>query len=95
MGYVSPPLWGGYDAQDLTLFFLWLSPTRQVPPPWNTCPPTFLPQGESGKTQQHKDVQERELQARNHEIHDLKTTVALLHARIDHQQRQTSDQVRG
>ena len=57
-------------------------------------PSMFLPQGQSGKTQQQKDVQERELQARDHEICDLKTTVALLHARIDHQQRQTSDQVR-
>ena len=52
--------------------------------------PSSCLKGESGKSLQQRD---QELKARSHEIHDLKATVALLHARVEHQQRQTMDQV--
>ena len=48
------------------------------------------PQGDAGKVLQQRDA---ELQARSHQINDLKTTVALLHARIEHHQQQTITQV--
>ena len=49
-------------------------------------------QGEAGALLQRKDG---ELQGSTNRIRDLEATVALLHARIEHQQQQTVAQVRG
>ena len=62
-------------------------PCRFIPS--TRCPPV---QGEAGALLQRKDG---ELQGSTNRIRDLEATVALLHARIEHQQQQTVAQVRG